>query len=95
MDKECMKVAAYAIIALFVIAGFSLWDSESTIIGAVTGKSSPYRMCLYKYGRDAQGNLDWEKIKECREMYEEMEKGGADEPRLYFSSDRSAYQNEE
>lgn len=95
MDKKCIKVAVCALIAILIMAGFSLWSSENTITGAVTGKSTPYRMCLSKYGRDAEGNLDWEKIRQCRERYTIMEEGGASIPRLYLSSDRSEYQNEE
>ncbi len=95
MDKKCTKVAVCALIAILIMAGFSLWSFENTITGAVTGKSSPYRMCLSKYGRDAEGSLDLEKIRLCREKYTKMEEGGAAVPRLYLSSDRSEYQNEE
>ncbi len=89
-----MQVAAYALLAIIMMTGFSLWSSKYTITGAVVGQSAPYTLCLTKYGRDNDGNFDWEKIRQCRNMYKEIEENDAAVPRLYLSSDRSRYQNE-
>ena len=49
-----------------------------------------------KHGRDTNGEWMWDEIKECREDILELEKGReAKSPRLYRSSDRSEYTNEE
>lgn len=101
MEKNGTIIAATAIVGLFLIGTlpFILQTSE-TPTGAVSGESYKYEMCLVKYGRDSQGNLDYEKIKQCRENVRTTEKvtGGGNNkgtPRLYLSSDRTAFQNQE
>lgn len=98
-EKEGTVVGAAALLGLLFIAVFSSTSlTKESITGAVSGESYVYEMCLKKYGRDLYGKYDWEKIEYCREQVQYSEKKGGDNkgtPRLYLSSDRSAYQNEE
>lgn len=98
-EKSGTAIGAAALIGLFLISSFSyIMTGSETITGAVTGESYVFEMCLKKYGHDSDGNLDYEKIKDCRNAVQTLEKarGNGDNkgtPRLYLSSDRSAYQN--
>lgn len=96
-EKEGTVVGAVALIGLLFIAVFSSVPmTEQSVTGAVSGESYVFEMCLKKYGRDLYGKYDYEKIEDCREQVQYLEKKGGDNkgtPRLYLSSDRTAYQN--
>jgi hypothetical protein len=96
-EKKGTLTGIIALFGLLLIATFPLIVQEQEgVVGAVVGDSYVYKMCLSKYGKDIYGEWQWDEIKDCREKVLEMEKGReAKSPRLYRSSDRSEYANEE
>lgn len=96
-EKKGATIGAVALVGLLLISLMSSLEIGATsLTGAVAGNSYVYKMCLSKYGKDIYGEWMWDEIKDCRENILEMEKGReAKSPRLYRSSDRSEYQNEE
>lgn len=96
-EKRGILTGIVALFGLLLIATFPLIvQQQEAVVGAVVGNSYVYKMCMSKYGKDMNGEWMWDKIKECRENVLEMEKGReAKSPRLYRSSDRSEYANEE
>ncbi len=88
-------IGGIALVCLLLIGTFSyVLESSQTITGAVAGKSAPSKTCMSKYRRNADGSWDWDKIKDCRDYYIELENSGdANIPRAYRSMDRSAFQN--
>ncbi len=94
-ERNGTIIGGVALICLLFIGTFSyIMTSTQSITGAVAGESAPTRWCMSKYGRDSNGNLDYDKIYECRQYYKELENSGdANIPRLYRSMDRSAYEN--
>ena len=96
-EKKGTVAGIVALFGLLLIATFPLIvNPQEAVVGAVVGNSYVYKMCLSKYGRDINGAWLWDEIKECRDNILRMEKGQkAKSPRLYRSSDRLEYANEE
>ena len=96
-EKKGTVAGIVALFGLLLIATFPLITTQQeAVVGAVVGNSYMYKMCLSKYGKDMNGEWLWDEIKECRDNILGMEKGReAKSPRLYRSSDRSEYTNEE
>lgn len=89
MNAENKKKMLFAaVLAVLLLSGIvTMYNSGSTITGAITGTSAVYQQCLTKYGRDATGHFDWDKIADCRNYYVALEKGkDAEKPRLCLSS---------
>lgn len=97
-QKEEVLIGAVALLALLFLGTFSYsLDKQNSPTGAVSGESYVFDLCLTKYGRDLDGNYEYEKIEDCREYVRSLEKTGDNKgtPRLYLSSDRTAFQNNE
>ncbi|PIN80035.1 hypothetical protein COV16_01535 [Candidatus Woesearchaeota archaeon CG10_big_fil_rev_8_21_14_0_10_34_8] len=72
--KNTTIIACVAVVALFLLGSLSgLKIADTDLTGAVTGNSYLYKLCLTKYGKDADGNLDWDKIQDCRKDILEKE----------------------
>lgn len=89
MKKNKKKIISFGIVLgiLLLLGIAAIYGSGNTITGAITGTSAVYQQCLTKYGRDFDGQFDWNKIAQCRDYYVALEKGrDAAIPRLCLSS---------